>query len=217
MFIFNSPVILACPCGDLPYACTAYYADKDSRRLSCGFLVPFLCIAPLSAETWLLNLARLLCFAWEPFSGPQSWSASRQKPSALGGLTSFAFLLWGNTVLNCCCQMSCILSSCPVVYCGRASLEPITVIDKSTSPFWPLEYHFPHYSAIDLIFLRQNIKSNKNKIPKQPQQIFCASKITRQHLRLSSRQYGLSSEGMMTTLEWSRQGPQRRDVKSSKR
>lgn len=138
MFIFNSSVILACPCGDLPYACPAYYADKDSRRLSCGFLVPFLCIAPPSAETWLLNLARLLCFAWEPFSGPQSWSASRQKPSAIGGLTSFAFLLWGNTVLNCCCQMSCILSSCPVVYCGRASLEPITVIDKSTSPFLTL-------------------------------------------------------------------------------
>lgn len=96
-----------------------------------------LCIFP-SAETWLKDCYALL---GNLSLGHNLESASRKKPRAIGELTSFAFLLWINTILSCC-QMSYILSSYSVSYCGKASLEFITVIDRSRSLFGHSEYHF---------------------------------------------------------------------------
>ena len=67
--------------------------------------------------TCQLSETAVLCLG-APSLGHSLESSARQKPRAVGGFTSFASLLWGNTILSCYCQMSYILCSCLVFAVG---------------------------------------------------------------------------------------------------
>lgn len=77
-------------------------------------------IFPLQRLDFLTQ--RLLCFAWTFSLGHNLESASQEETQSNWRASHFIHFLLKNTILSCC-QMSYILSSYSVSYCGKASLS----------------------------------------------------------------------------------------------